>query len=138
MKIGNWIIFEKEVTENRDETLVQFDKEAKKRKLMKPFKWIWDQILGAIDWAKQHPGEAITLAMVTASGAYKLIRIIVKDKEIRFEKYKADCRFYDPRVGEYVYSNKKLTNTQKLRFNEMYNGGMSKREALTIMGLIKD
>lgn len=137
MRIGNLIIFEKE-TEDRDETLIQFDKEARKRKLMKPINAIGDTIKAAIKWAKEHPGEAITICVAVGSGVYKVIRIIVRDREVRLEKFNTDCRFYDPRIGEYVCSKRKLTNNEKLRFNDLYNSGKTKREALNIMGLIKD
>lgn len=139
MRIGNFILFEK-VTEDRDETLVQFDKEANKRKLMKPFKFIGEKAEQVVNWGVEHPVEAAGVVSLAVSGGYKLYRLIVRDKEVRHEKYIADCRFYDPRYGEYTFSKRKLTTSERNRLKDIYNSDrkMSYSQALTKMGLNKD
>lgn len=140
MRIGNWILFEKVETENRDETLVQFDKEAKKRKLMKPIKAIGDGLKKAGNWCMEHPVEAASAGSLVIGGGYKLLRLHTRNKEMRHEQYIADCRFYDPRYGEYTFSRRKLTTGERNRLKDIYNSDrkMSYSQALTKMGLNKD
>ena len=140
MRIGNWILFEKVETEKRDETLVQFDKEAKKRKLMKPFETIGTKCKELGNWCIEHPVEAVSVGSVLVGGGYKLFRLHTRNKEMRHEQYIADCRFYDPRYGEYTFSKRKLTTSERNRLKDIYNSDrkMSYSQALTKMGLNKD
>jgi len=124
-----------------DKTLVQFKIEATKRKVTEPLKKFWNGTKKAAseawDWAKENPTEAIVVVSAVAGGVYKTARIITRNREVRHEEYIAECRFYDPRMGEYVFSDKKLSNAEKLRFDDLYKKGYTKREALNIMGRIK-
>lgn len=121
----------------RDDTLVQIDKEARKRKIKKFKDDVVNACEQAVDWCIEHPVEAVGIGVTVVSGLYKGARLITKNREIKHEQYIADCRFYDPRIGEYVFSDRKLNNEEKLRFNKLYSEGMSKREALNVMGRIK-
>lgn len=123
--------------EQRNETLVQIDKEARRRKVEKIKNDVVEAANKAVDWCVEHPVEAVGIAVTVGSALYKGGRLITRNREIRHEQYIADCRFYDPRIGEYVFSDRKLSNDEKLRFNRLYSEGMSKREALNIMGRIK-
>lgn len=127
------MIFKKD----RDETLIAFDKEARRRKVEDLKNSIIDRTKKAANWMVEHPVETIGIASMLIGGIYKGGRLITRNREIRHEQYIADCRFYDPRIGEYVFSDRKLSNDEKLRFNKLYQEGYSKREALNIMGRVK-
>lgn len=120
-----------------DKTLVQFKVEATKRKVNNAVNKVKEVASDTWDWAKNNPTEAIVVVSAIAGGVYKAGRLITKNREMRHEQYIADCRFYDPRMGEYVFSDKKLSNSEKLRFDSLYKQGYTKREALNIMGRIK-
>ena len=137
MVIGNWIIFERKETENRDETLKQFDKEVTKRKILAPFKWLRDRFVEAWIWAKAHPGEAIVIVTTVASGGYKLITIITKNRMIQHEEFVKNCRFYDRKRDQWVTSTRKLTNDELRYLERSYDDGISKRQALEDLGLLK-
>ena len=123
--------------QDRDETLVAFDKEAKRRKREKIKNDFVDGVKKVGNWCVEHPVETVGIVVTVAGGIYKGGRLITRNREIRHEQYIADCRFYDPRIGEYVFSDRKLSNDEKLRFNKLYQEGYSKREALNIMGRVK-
>lgn len=121
-----------------DKTLFSIKVEATKRKVKRGIEKVGETVQGAAYWAIEHPVEALAIGTAVVSGLYKGGRLITRNREIRHEKYIADCRFYDPRMGEYVFSDRKLTNAEKIRFDDLYSSGMSKRKALTKMGRIKN
>ena len=127
--------------DDRDETLVAFDKEARKRKIMKPIKAIGNGIKKGVDWCLEHPVEAIGIGSMVVSGGYKVAKLATKHKQMRHEQHIADCRFYDRRYDEYVWSKRKLTNDEKLYLERKYANGkdqkISYRDILTNMGLIE-
>lgn len=122
---------------DRDETLIQFDKEARKRKV-RDFGYKVGQKVGeAVEWCKEHPAEAIAIGTTVVTGLYKGARLITRNREIRHEDYITNCRFYDRRHDEYVFSKRKLDNDEMLYLERKYKEGMSKRQVLTDLGLIK-
>lgn len=136
MVIGNFIIFERK-NDDRDETLKEFDKEVKKRKILAPFKWLKEKIVAAWIWAKAHPGEAIVIVTTAASGGYKLITIITKHRMIQHEEFVKNQRFYDRKRDQWVTSTRKLTNDELKYLERSYDEGISKRQALEDLGLLK-
>lgn len=126
--------------QDRDETLVAFDKEAKRRKREKFWNEVIDNVKKVGNWCLEHPVETTGICMTVAGGAYKASRLITRNREIKHEQYIADCRFYDPRYGEYVFSKRKLTTGERNRLKDIYNSDrkMSYSQALTKMGLNKD
>ena len=130
-------LFKKNEDKNRDETLVQFDKEARKRKFLAPFKWVRDRIKEAWTWAKAHPGEAVVIITTTASGCYKLVTIITKNRQIHHEEFVRNCRHYDRKHDQWVTSTRKLTNDELRYLERSYENGRSKRQALEELGLLK-
>ena len=123
--------------QDRDETLVQFDKEVKRRKMMAPIWWVRDRIKEAWTWAKAHPGEAIVIVTTTASGCYKLVTIITKNRQIHHEEFVKNCRHYDRKHDQWVTSTRKLTNDEMKYLERCYDSGISKRQALEDLGLLK-
>ena len=126
---------------DRDEILVQFDKEARKRKVRDFGYKVGKKVGEAVEWCKEHPAEAITIGLTVTSSLYKGARLITKNRQIRHEQHIADCRFYDRRYDEYVWTKRKLTNDEKLYLERKYAQGkdqkISYREILTNMGVIE-
>ena len=120
-----------------DKIIREFKIEATKRKIKEKIDYVEDKAKQVIDWAVEHPMEALAIGSAVVGGIYKCGRLITRNREIRHERYITDCRFYDPRMGEYVFSDRKLSNNEKLRFDDLYKQGYTKREALNIMGRIK-
>ena len=122
---------------DRDETLVQFDKEALKRKVTKPIKVVGKKLEETWEWSKQHPTEAIMIGTTVVTGGYNLARLVTKNRQIRHDQFITDCRMYDRKYDEYVVSKRKLTNDEALYVQRMYDRGQSKRQSLIDLGLIR-
>lgn len=123
-----------------DKTLFSFKVEATKRKIKGKIDEGVEVVKEAGNWAIEHPMEALAIGSAAATGVYNLARVITKNRAIKHEQYIADCRFYDPRYGEYVFSKRKLTTGERNRLKDIYNSDrkMSYSQALTKMGLNKD
>lgn len=98
--------------ENKDEkvTLVDFKKEAFKRKVNGAVNEVKDKAIGVVKWGFDHPVEAASII----TGAGVLARNIVKQNAIRSEQKHTDCKFYEHSSGKWAETKRKLTPKEQL------------------------
>jgi hypothetical protein len=77
------------------------------------------------------------LTLGLAAGALGIAKAVSKATAGRREDKIHDCRHWDPRAGDYVWSRRKLTRREKREFDERYTNGESKFHILDDMGLLK-
>ena len=123
--------------QDRDETLVAFDKEAKRRKREKFWNEVIDNVKKAGNWCLEHPVETVGIVMTVGGGCYKVGRIITRNREIRHDQFVKDCRHYDRKHDQWVTSKRKLTNDELAYMERCYDSGISKRQVLEDLGLLK-
>ncbi len=122
---------------DRDETLVEFDKEVLKRKVSAPFKWVGKEVKKGFEWGKEHPAEAIMIGTTVVSGIYKGARLITRNREIRHDEFVRNCRHYDRKHDQWVTATRKLTNDEMAYMERKYEEGISKRKVLEDLGLLR-
>lgn len=122
---------------DRDEKLVEFDKEALKRKVSAPFKTVGKEAKKAFEWGKEHPAEAIMITTTVVGGIYKGARLITRNREIRHDEFVRNCRHYDRKHDQWVTATRKLTNDEMAYMERKYEEGVSKRRVLEDLGLLK-
>ena len=125
------------------------DKEKFKQKMLEAGKWIKIQIKKFAEWLKkvaqafarwcvEHEDMvrkyAPMLVGICALAAKEGIRRAREDREYN----KKACGHYDRRTAEWVWSTRKLTNSEAKILNRLYAEGYSKREILESLGLLRD
>lgn len=87
-------------------------------------------------WASEHPGESIAILSVGATllgGVNKLANKAVKAKD----EYDREREYYDPRLGNWAYTRRKLTAKEKIELSERNKNGESVTQILYSMNLLK-
>lgn len=112
-----------------DKTMKMFKREERKRKLKQ-------KVNEVIQFHEEHPW---VIPVVLTVGAYsvKAISKGVAGYKTHVEVNHRNCEHWDPRVGEYFTSKRKLTSAEQDKLNQLYASGLTKGEALSKMGLRK-
>ena len=116
------------------------DKKVIDYKILRAKIWIKDKVEGGkiiaartVEFCKNNPGVAIA-ALGTAASGFRMVR---KGMQNRRDYDIEERRRYDPRVGEYVWSRRKLTPDEKLYVTRRYkdDSSLSYREIYEELGL---
>ena len=87
-------------------------------------------------WAMNHPGESIAIASGCGAALTGVNRLASKVRRT-IEENRRDKAWYDPRLGGYVYTRRKLTNKEKIELSMRNTNGESVTQILDSMRLLK-
>lgn len=107
----------------------------------KTFSWGRDRIVNTVEYVKEHPQEAATIAgtaMAVVGGVTKGARAINKHRELRQEKWHREREVYDHSTGMYLQTRRKLKKDDIDRINRiMRKTGKKKSEVMSELNLLK-
>lgn len=115
-----------------------FNKEAKRRQ--SPLYKVKTKIHKGQKWIKDNPSEAmrqLALAAAIGSAIAGIAGAGAKAYKAHSEQVKRDYQIYDHSTGMYLNLNRKMSNNDHVRLQQLRNEGMSQTEALLKMGLLK-
>ena len=109
-------------------------KELKKRKIK-------EKLNQAKAWANrfymEHEDEIKTLGPAALAGGALLTRELIRRSRIKADFKMKNCRHYDRRMDQYVWSKRPLKASELKILNRMYSNGATKADALEALGLLK-
>lgn len=97
-------------------------------------------IHNGIEWAKENPEKAITLAtgtVVAVTGLLRASQSLVVNHRIRMEHRRADLRYWDPKTKMHWDLTRKLSNADRMLILERQAAGQRIDTILLDMGLFK-
>lgn len=90
----------------------------------------------AYNWGMQNKEFVVIAAPLVLKGLGKAYKLASKTKEQRYideQRY----RFWDPRMGRFAYSRRKLTKQEEDYIERQYKAGRSYRDILGEMGVLR-
>lgn len=122
---------------NDDVTIVDFEKEVKRRERKQAIQKRWNEFTGFVRDNKDVLVLVVPSAVAVVSGVTKItskaIAAHTLNKEIRFK----ECTIYDRSLGRYVQLRKPLTAAQALTIEERRANGEKLHLILEDMRLLK-
>ena len=92
-----------------------------------------------LKWISEHPQEFIgicTISLTAIGAASKGVRGLMREIDIRQEKFDERCRIWDPVNGVQWYTKKPLNAYQKLEFERRVADGESRGAILQSMNVL--
>ncbi len=87
----------------------------------------------AINWGKQNPQVVITMIPVAAKVCKEAYKYVTKQKELN----DLERRFWDPRMGRYARSKRRLSKQEANYAERQFKAGRTYRDILDEMGLLE-
>ena len=116
------------------EDLKSVKKELRKRKIKEKVNEIKVKIN---HFYLEHEEEIKVLAPAALAGGALLTRELVRRSRIKADFKMKNCRHYDRRMDQYVWSKRALKASELKIMNRMYANGATKADALEALGLLK-
>lgn len=117
-----------------DNTVIDY-KEWKKKVRRENFKrTVKDAMNNVGNFCKEN---AYILVPIAVGATVKVGKDMYRDHRDNKEMRESQCRFYDRRTSNYVWSKRPLKAAEKLILEDRYANGERKSEILRSMGLLK-
>ena len=84
-----------------------------------------------VDWALEHPSEALTAAAAIGG----VLKVSSRTLRVFAENRRRDLDFYDPRTGRHVWAKRKPTARESVEIDRRYRAGESYEQILWEMRL---
>lgn len=113
--------------------LIDFKKEAFRRKVMGVGEKAKAKAMGAVQWISNHPAEAAGIV----TGLSVITGKIVKTHTIHEEQRRRDTQFFEHRSGKWCEAKRKLTPREQLEAESRHRNGETWTEILSDMRLLR-